>query len=178
MKRYIDDVIIFNQPTVAQLLKDIYGNIMEWTATEFAKNANFLDVNINLLNSKIELNVYNKTNDFAFEVVRFSQLDSNVADTVHKNIISSQLLRCLRISNNIYNLIDVSRALCKCYQNRGFKIKSLREICSFVYNTHVCYFSKFMFPTRTNIDRVIASVVNSWPTKFSSCCLGNTGIIK
>ncbi len=97
MGRYIDDVGAVNKPSFVGTSKQIYGEDLVLKVTNADKNsAAFLDLSIKIDNG-VSFAVYNKTEDFNFDVVRYSFADSNMHTNVGLGIFFSQLIRVARI---------------------------------------------------------------------------------
>ncbi len=95
--RYIDDVGAVNKPTFESNSKQIYGEDLVLKVTNADKNrAAFLDLSIKIDNG-VSFAVYNKTEDFNFEVVRYPFADSNMHTNVGLGVFYSQLIRVARI---------------------------------------------------------------------------------
>ena len=56
--------------------------------------------------NKFNTKLYNKTNDYHFEVIRYSNFTSNTPDIFKSNIIAGEVLRTARLSSNPQNFND------------------------------------------------------------------------
>ena len=60
----------------------------------------FLDINVNI-EEKLRLSVYDKTDDFPFNVVKYGFADSSVHTKIGIGVFYSQLIRFARISSDV-----------------------------------------------------------------------------
>ena len=72
----------------------------------FLSQLDNLDINVSHIN-KLVFKIYNKTDDFNFEVVNFPFLENNI----HSNITYSQLFRYTRIFSNYIDFKSRSQIL-------------------------------------------------------------------
>ena len=102
IKRYVDDVIIFNYLYFHNLIRSIYPPSLDMERVgSNNKNVNYLELNINIEATGISLSVYNKTDDFNFEVVTLTFPHSNIPLEVGYNMFYSQVLRFANICNDL-----------------------------------------------------------------------------
>ena len=74
-------------------------------------SATVLDLDINIVDNTFDISVYDKTNNFNFDVVKFPSLQSNIPDNVLYNVYYSQLIRYLNISSNSTNFLKLLKQL-------------------------------------------------------------------
>ena len=65
------------------------------------QEATFLDLSIKLDNGKLTYNLYDKRNDFNFNMVRFPDMNSNIHLSTLKNVTFTQILRSLRVNSEV-----------------------------------------------------------------------------
>jgi hypothetical protein len=97
--RYVDDLFIIGKEVskYIKLLKDIYHNELNLERTNSnANDCNFLDLNIKLIDNKIKSKIYNKTDDYNFEVMKYPHFNSNIPHCIIGNVIYGELLRFTR----------------------------------------------------------------------------------
>ena len=96
--RYIDDILVANYATFPDIAKDIYPNelILKRADTLTDPRVAFLDLHIDR-NSPLKIDLYDKTRDFNFSVVKFSHISSNVPPSSTYQVFYSQLVRISRI---------------------------------------------------------------------------------
>jgi len=107
--RYIDDVIIFSKNNID--IPSFYPiNLELIKSSNNTKNVNYLDLNIIIQeNGKITTDIYDKRNEYNFEIAKCQYFNSCLHKKVFKNIIINQLIRINRIcsKDNINKQVTV-----------------------------------------------------------------------
>jgi hypothetical protein len=96
--RYIDDILVINYDDFADVAKRIYPLelVLKRADTPTDDKVAFLDLHIRRT-ARIDIDLYDKTRDFDFTVVKFSHISSNVPPNSIYQIFYSQLVRISRI---------------------------------------------------------------------------------
>ena len=98
----------------------------------------FLDLNINISdNNKLSFEMYNKTDNFDFEVINFPFPESNIHSNIIYSAFFSQLLRYARICSNYIDFKNRCKILSQKLILRGFSANKLTwqfKKFSFHYN--------------------------------------------
>ena len=63
--------------------------------------APFLDLNLSITNGIVSSKLYDKRDDFNFEIVNFPFLDGDIPRSPSYGVYISQLIRCARVSSNV-----------------------------------------------------------------------------
>ena len=63
--------------------------------------APFLDLNLSITNGKVSSKIYDKRDDFNFEIVNFPFLDGDVPRSPSYGVFISKLIRFARVSSNV-----------------------------------------------------------------------------
>ena len=93
--RYIDDLLMFNNDTLMTKYKhDIYPKELVLNKeNKSSKKSTFLDIEINIQGNMIYTNLYDKRDDFSFNVNNFPIMSSNILFKRTHGIVISQMLR-------------------------------------------------------------------------------------
>ena len=70
--------------------------------------------------------MYNKTDEFDFNVARYVHADSNVSNSVARNTLNGQIIRFARLTNCYDNFIDRVQELLQQYKIKGFDNHTLK----------------------------------------------------
>ena len=129
-KRYVDDLIIFNYLYFHNLIRTIYPSSLDMErAGNNNKNVNYLDLNVSIEVTGISLSVYNKTDDFNFEVVTLTFPHSNIPIEIGYNVFYSQVLRYANICTNLEVFISHLSKTFNILISRGYlKSKLLKSV--------------------------------------------------
>ena len=74
--RYLDDFLNIDNPYFEQMVDQIYPTELQLNkANSSDTEASFLDLNLSITNGKVSSKIYDKRDDFNFEIVNFPFLD-------------------------------------------------------------------------------------------------------
>ena len=106
MFRYIDDLLALNDKGFFDSdFKEIYPDVLDLNCTNInQQSTNYLDMNINISCRNIfEYKLYDKRNDYEFQVISLPNLKSNIPVSAGYSVIYSQVLRYFKATNIIDN---------------------------------------------------------------------------
>ena len=63
--------------------------------------ASFLDLHLSISNAFVKTKIYDKRDDFDFDIVNFPLLDGDVPRSTSYGVYISQLIRCARVSSHV-----------------------------------------------------------------------------
>ncbi|MCP4058459.1 MAG: hypothetical protein GY738_14315 [Pseudoalteromonas sp.] len=132
--RYIDDILCtsISGTEFEAIVKEIYPSSLPLGhASGNQDGCNFLDLQIHI-RPNLRISVYDKTDSFNFQVVKFIFSDSNVSINTGRNVFLSQLVRYARICTHFCDFKNKSKELCRCMLSHGFEKPNL-----------IAYFFKF-----------------------------------
>ena len=138
-KRYLDDLLVINCSNFLEISSKIYPPELKLESSNGnGKYDHFLDLEINVVpNNTINFKIYNKTDDFNFEIVNFPFPKSNIHSNITYSSYFSQLFRYARICTNYIDFRNRCMLLSKKLIIRGFSANKLawqfKKLC-FKYN--------------------------------------------
>jgi len=95
--RYIDDLLSINNPDIQDYIQYIYPPELEIKETTISDSeVSYLDLHLSLLNGNVISKLYDKRDDFDFEIINFPHLVSNIPATPAYGVYMSQLIRYQR----------------------------------------------------------------------------------
>ena len=98
--------------------------------------APFLDLNLSISNGTVFTKIYNKRDDFDFNIVNFPFLDEDVPQHTSYAIYISQLIRFARASFNVSDFSCPNKALTAKLLKQGYRYHKLRKALSKFYHRH------------------------------------------
>ena len=143
--RYIDDITVVNDDGYfKEHYKLIYPNSLKLEqVNEYDNKANVLDLNITIKDGKIDTTIYDKRDDYNFDIINFAHADSNMSKTVFTGIIFSQISRYFNICNDISYFYDNLYKLYNKLLGRNYSIRFLKSkfnnTCRKLFNNHNKY---------------------------------------
>ena len=100
--RYLDDLLNIDNPYFEQMVGQIYPTELQLNkANSSDTEAPFLDLNLSITNGIVSSKVYDKQDDFNFEIVNFPFLDGNVPRSPSYGVYISQLIRFASVCSNV-----------------------------------------------------------------------------
>ena len=132
--RYLDDILNLNNPYFHDMFKDIYPAELKLNkANGSDKEADFLDLHLCIENNTISTKIYDKRDDFNFNIVNFPHLDGDVPRTTSYGTYISQIIRfawgCSKFEDfNERNLLLTGKLL-----QQGYRFHKLRKTFSKFY---------------------------------------------
>ena len=95
--RYLDDLLNMDNPYFEQMVGQIYPTELQNKANSSDTEAPFLDLNLSITNGIVSSKIYDKRDDFNFEIVNFPLLDGDVLRSPSYGVYISQLIRFARV---------------------------------------------------------------------------------
>ena len=90
-----------------EIISEIYPPEMVVSKTNIsARKTNFLDLTISIYRGKFYVMLYDKRNDYSFEVINYPFLDGNIPKNQSYGVFISQLVRFARINSNFNKFIS------------------------------------------------------------------------
>ena len=104
--RYLDDLLNIDNPYFEQMVGQIYPTELQLNKTNSSvTEALFLDLNLSITNGIVSSKIYDKRDDFNFEIVNFPFLDGDVPRSPSYAVYISQLIRFARVYKNRQTVI-------------------------------------------------------------------------
>ena len=103
--RFIDDLNSINDHNIFfDNIENIYPEELELGKENINdQEATFLDLQIKIIDNQFDVSLYDKRDDFNFDIVRMPHKSSNIPSNVFDNTINAECLRVARVCNNSNN---------------------------------------------------------------------------
>ena len=100
--RYLDDLLNIDNPYFEQMVGQIYPTELQLNkANSSDAEAPFLDLNLSITNGIVSSKIYDKRDDFNFEIVNFPFPDGDVPRSPSYGVYISLLIRFARVCSNV-----------------------------------------------------------------------------
>ena len=100
--RYLDDLLNIDNPYFEQMVGQIYPTELQLNnANSSDTEAPFLDLNLSITDGIVFCKIYDKRNDFYFEIVNFPFLDGDVPHSPSYGVYISQIIHFGRVCSNV-----------------------------------------------------------------------------
>ena len=135
--RYIDDLLSIDNPNFRDYIQYIYPSELELKETTISDSeVSYLDLHLSLLDGNVTSKLYDKRDDFDFEIINFPYLISNIPATPAYGVYTSQLIRYQRACVSYLEFQSRHKSLVKKLIKQGF-------IASRLINTFKKFYGKY-----------------------------------
>ena len=104
---------------------------------------NFLDLYLSISNDIVSIKIYDKRDDFDFEIVNFPFLDGDVPRSTSYGDYISQLIRFARASSNVADFNTRIKLVTQKLLKHGYRYHKLRKAFSNFYKRNYDLIFKF-----------------------------------
>ena len=127
--QYIDDLIVFSNKKFWEYVKEIYPSQLNVEKTNQSDNmASYLDLTFTIeKDGKLSTKLYEKRDNFDFNIVNFSFLSSNIPSGPSYGIYISQLIRYARFCPYCYHFRYRHKMLVERRVSQGYQYECLRN---------------------------------------------------
>ena len=115
--------MLINPIHQCKLLSFLIRNKVNTSETEAA----FLDLHLSISNDIVSTKIYDKRDDFDFEIVNFPFLDGHVPRSTSYGVYISQLIRFARASSIVADFNTRNKLLTQKLLKQGYRYHKLRK---------------------------------------------------
>ena len=142
--RYLDDLLNIDNPYFEGMVGRVYPPELQLNkANTTDTEAPFLDLHLSISNGFVSSKIYDKRDDFDFDVVGFPFLDGDVPRSASYGVYISQLVRFARVSSHVVDFNARSGGLAAGLLQQGYRYHKLRKTFSRFYRRHYELVSEF-----------------------------------
>ena len=110
--RYLDDLLNIDNPYFDGMVSRIYPPELQLNKANTADTeAPFLDLHLSISNGFVSSKIYDKRDDFDFDIVNFPFLDGDVPRSTSYGVYISQLIRFARVSSHVVDFNARNKSL-------------------------------------------------------------------
>ena len=111
--------------------------------------ASFLDLHLSISDGFIKTKIFDKRDDFDFDIVNFSFLDGDVPRSTSYGVYISQLIRFARVSSHVDDFNTRNKVLTAKHLRQGYRYHKLCKAFSKFYRRHFDWVSKYIVGLKT-----------------------------
>ena len=142
--RYLDDILNINNVYFDNMVSQIYPSELQLNkANASDTEAAFLDLHLSISNDIVSTKIYDKHDDFDFEIVNFPFLDGDVPRSTSYGVYISQLIRFAKASSYVADFNTRNKLLTQKLLKQGYRYHKLRKTFSKFYRRYYDLISKF-----------------------------------
>ena len=144
ISRYLDDVLNIDNVYFDNIGSQIYPSELQHNkAITSDAEAVSLDLHLSISNDIVSTKIYDKRDDFDFEIVNFPFLDGDVPRSTSYGVYISQLIRFARASSYITEFNTCNKLLIQKHLKQGYQFHKLHKTFSKFYRRYYDLISKF-----------------------------------
>ena len=141
--RYLDDLLNIDNPYFEGMVNQIYPPELQLNKANITDTeAPFLDLHLSVANGFVSSKIYDKRDDFDFDIVNFPFLDGDVPRRASYGVYISQLIRFARVCNHVTDFNARNKCLTAKLLQQGYRYHKLRKTFSKFYRRHYELISK------------------------------------
>ena len=142
--KYLGDLLNINNVYFDNMVSQIYPLELQLNkANASDTEAAFLDLHLSISNDIVSSKIYDKRDDFDFEIVNFPFLDGDVRHSTCYGVYISQLIRFARASSIVADFNTRNKLLTQKLLKQGYRYHKLRKTFSKFYRRYYDLISKF-----------------------------------
>ena len=150
--RYLDDLLNIDNPYLEGMVSRIYPPEVQLNKTNTSvTEAPFSDLHLSISNGFASSNIYDKRDDFDFDIVNFPFLDGDVprSTCTSHGVYISQLTRFARVSSHVADFNARNKSLTAKLLQQDYRYHKRWETFSKFYRRHYELVSKFNVGLKT-----------------------------
>ena len=124
--RYLDDILNINNVYFDIMVSQIYPSELQLNEANTSDTESaFLDLNLSISIDIVSTQIYDKRDDFDFDIVNFPFLDSDVPRYTSYGVYISQLIRFARASSYVADFSTHNKLLTQKLLRQGYRYHKL-----------------------------------------------------
>ena len=126
-----------DNPYFEGMVNQIYPSELQLNKANISDTeAPFLDLHLSVANGFVSSKIYDKRDDFDFDIVNFPFLDGDVPRRASYGVYISQLLRFARVCNHVTDFNARNKCLTAKLLQQGYRYHKLRKtFLNFIVDT-------------------------------------------
>ena len=131
MSRYLNNLLNIDNPYFEGMVNQIYPPELQLNkANTSDTEAPFLDLHLSISNGFVSSKIYDKHDDFDFDIVNFPFLDGDVPPRPSYGVYISQLIRFARVCSHVDDFNTCNKCLTAKLHKQGYRYHKLRKAFS------------------------------------------------
>ena len=148
--KYLDDFLNIDNPYFEGMVNQIYPPELQLNKANISDTeAPFLDLHLSVANGFVSSKIYDKRDEFDFDMLNFPFLDGDVPRRASYGVYISQLIRFARVCNHVTDFNARNKCLTAKLLQQGYRYHKLRKTFSKFYCRHYELISKYNVGLKT-----------------------------
>ena len=155
--RYLDDIFNIDNPFFDNMISSIYPNELQLNKANNSETAaSFLDLDLTISNGLISTKIYDKRDDFDFQIVNYPYLDGDVPRATSYGVYISQLIRFARACSSVEDFNLRNRTITEKLLTQGYRFHKLRKTFAKFYHRNLDLVRKYRCNMKTLMQQGIS----------------------
>ena len=121
--RYLDDLLNIDNNFFDSMVNRIYPSELQLNKASVSDTeASFLDLHLSISDGFVQTKIYDKRDDFDFDIVNFPFIDGDVPRSTSYGVYISQLIRFARVSSHVDDFNTRNKVLTAKLLRQGYRI--------------------------------------------------------
>ena len=126
--RYLDDLLNIDNNFFDSMVNRIYPSELQLNKANVSDTeASFLDLHLSVSNGFVKTKIYDKRDDFNFDIINFPFLDGDVPRSTSYGVYISQLIRFARVSSHVDDFNTRNMVLTANLLRQGYRYHKIRK---------------------------------------------------
>ena len=148
--RYLDDLLNIDNNFFDSMVNRIYPSELQLHKTNVSDtDASFLDLHLSISDSFVKTKIYDKRDDFDFDIINFPFLDGDVPCSTSYGVYISRLIRLDQVSSHVDDFNTRNKVLTAKLLRQGYRYHKLRKAFSKFYRRDFDKVSKYNVGLKT-----------------------------
>ena len=148
--RYLDDILNIDNNFFDSVVNRIYPSELQLNKANVSDaEALFLDLHLSISEGFVRTKIYEKRDDFDFDIVNLAFLDGDVPRSASYDFYISQLIRFARVSSHVDDFNTCNKVLTAKLLRQGYRYHKLRKASCKFYRRHFDIVSKYNVGLKT-----------------------------
>ena len=148
--RYLDDLLNIDNNFFDGMVNRIYPSELQLNKANVSDvEASFLDLHLSISDGFVKTKIYDKRDDFDFDIVNFPFLDGDVPRSASYGVYISQLIRFAGVFSHVDDFNTRNKVLTAKLLRQGYRYHKLRKAFSKFYPRHFDIVSKYNVGLKT-----------------------------
>ena len=145
-----DDLLNIDNNFFDSMVNRIYPSELKLNKANVSDaEASFLDLHLSISDGFVKTKIYDKRDDFDFDIVKFPFLDGDVPRSASYGVYISQLIRFARVSSHVDDFNARNKVLTAKLLRQGYRYHKLHKAFSKFYRRHFDIVSKYNVGLKT-----------------------------
>ena len=148
--RYLDDLLNIDNTFINSMVNHIYPSELQLNKANVSDTeTSFLDIHLSISDGFVKTKIFDKRDDFDFDIVNLPVLDGDVPRSTFYGIYISQLICIARVSSHGDDFSTRNKVLTAKLLRRGYRYHKLRKAFSKFYRRHFDWYQNIMSDKKT-----------------------------